>query len=111
MCPAPEGGEDAISPVVGGHVQATKHLWGSDGLGVHAHLLVRNSALSHGLHEGVDAARLASTGGPQCHHAVAHVLGLVQLNQLQHPWGVVDQASFCHLDSQLMHITASLRSW
>ena len=99
--PAPQSGEDAISPVVGGHIQATKHLGSSNGLGVHAHLLVWSSTLGHGFHQGVDAACLASTRGPQCHHAMAHILGLIQLDQLQHPGCVVNQTSFSHLQCQL----------
>lgn len=36
----PERGEDAVRPVVGGHVQPPEHLRGRDSFRVHAHLPV-----------------------------------------------------------------------
>ena len=77
---SPQCGEDAISPVVGGHVQATKHLGCCDGLGVHTPFLVGLATVRHGLHQHVDTASLACTGGTESHHAVAHTLGLKQLH-------------------------------
>ena len=56
---SPQCGEDAVRPVVGGYVQATKHLRSRDGLGVHAPFFVRVSAVGHGPHQHVDAACLA----------------------------------------------------
>jgi len=50
QCAAPQGREDAVRPVVGSNVQSTKHLWGSDGLGVHPHLTMWLPTVSHGLH-------------------------------------------------------------
>lgn len=46
----PQRGEDAICPVVGGHVQRAEHLRGGDGFGVHPHLFVGGAAVCHGLH-------------------------------------------------------------
>ena len=76
---APERGEDAVRPVVGGHVQSAKHLWGRDGLWVHPHLAVGLAAVRHGLHEHVNAAGLAGTRRTEGHHAVPYSLGLKQL--------------------------------
>ena len=97
MCPPPESGEDAICPVVGRHVQPAEHLRGCNSLRVHAHLLVRRAAVRHGLHQGVDTARLAGTRRPQGHHAVTYVLRLVKLDQLEDPRVMVDETSLSHL--------------
>lgn len=66
--PPPQGGEDAVSPVVGGHVQRAEHLRGRDGLGVHPHLSVWRAALCHGLHQRVDAGGFPGAAGTQRHH-------------------------------------------
>lgn len=94
---APERGEDAISPVIGGHIQPSKHLRCSNSLGVHAHLLMGCTTVCHGLHQCVNAACFSSSRWAQGHHAMAHTLCLIQLNQLQHPWGMVDQSCLSHL--------------
>jgi len=77
---SPERREDAVRPVVGGDVEPTEHLRRRDRLGVHAHLLVRRSAVGHGLHEQVNDTRLAGARRTEHHHAVTHALRLVQLH-------------------------------
>ena len=93
----PERREDAVRPVVGGHVKSAEHLRRGDGFGVHAHLLVGRAALGHGLHQHLDALGLAGATGPQRHHAVTHALRLIQLDQLQDPRRVVDQPRLRYL--------------
>jgi len=56
---SPQCREDAVSPVVGGNVQTTKHLRCSDRLRVHPHLFVRSAAVCHGLHQQVNNASLS----------------------------------------------------
>ena len=93
----PEGGENAVCPVIGGHIKTTKHFRGSDGFRVHPPLLVRDSDVCHGLHEDVDALGLASASGAKNHEAVPHCLSLIQLNQFQSPRRMVDEACVPHL--------------
>ena len=85
-------------------------LGGGDGLGVHPHLAVRRATLAHGTHQHRDALGLAGTGGPQGHEAVAHALGLVELDELEGPWRVVDEAGLPHLriDGRLQRGVAGL---
>lgn len=45
QCFPPKCREDAISPVVCGHVKSSKHLRRCDSFGIHAHLSVRLTAL------------------------------------------------------------------
>lgn len=96
-CFPPQCGEDTVCPVIGGHIKSPKHLWGSDSLRVHSHLLVNFAAVCHRLHQGMDTAGLSRPTGPQGHHSVTHILSFVQLDQLQHPWVVVNQVSEFHL--------------
>lgn len=65
----PQGGENAIRPVVGGHIQGAEHLRGCDGFRVHPQLPMGGPTLRHGLHQRVDARRLPSTARTQRHHA------------------------------------------
>ena len=97
MRSSPESRENTVCPIIGGDVKSTEHLWGSDGLGVHAHLLVRLPALCHCLHEHVDTLRLSRATRPQCHHAMSDGLRLEQLDQLEDPRRVKDEAKLCHL--------------
>ena len=76
---SPQGGEDAVGPVVGGHVQPAEHLGGRDGLGVHAHLAVGLAAVGEGFHQCVDAACLSRARRSQRHHTMTYTLRLVQL--------------------------------
>ena len=55
------------------------------------------AALRHGFHQHMNAARFAGARRPQRHHAVTHVLRLEQLDQLEDPGRVVDQAILHHL--------------
>jgi len=64
----PQGGEDAVRPVVGGDVQRAEHLRGRDGFGVHPHLPVGGTTFRHGLHQRVDAGCLPGAAGTQRHH-------------------------------------------
>ena len=97
MRSSPESRENAVCPIIGRDVKSTKHLWGSDGLGVHAHLLVRLPALCHCLHEHVDTLGLSGAARTERHHAVSDGLCLVQLDQLEDPRRVEDEAKLCHL--------------
>ena len=47
VCASPESGEDAVCPIVGGHVETTEHLGGRDGFRVHPHLLVGLATVCH----------------------------------------------------------------
>lgn len=105
MCPPPESGEDSVSPVIGSDIKATEHLRSCDSLRVHPHLLVWFAAVCHGLHQHSDALRLAGSRRTEGHHAVTYTLGLVQLDQLQHPGSVVYQAELTHLSTQHLPIT------
>jgi len=97
MRSSPESRENTVCPIIGRDVKSTKHLRGSDGLGVHAHLLVRSPALCHCLHQHVDTLCLSRAAWTQRHHAVPYGLRLVQLDQLEDPGGVEDEAKLCHL--------------
>mmetsp|Transcript_20779 Transcript_20779/g.35679 ORF Transcript_20779/g.35679 Transcript_20779/m.35679 type:complete len:2651 (-) Transcript_20779:3350-11302(-) len=86
---APQVGEDTVVPVPG-HVHAPEHLRGRDGLGVHAELLVRPLILRERADHGLVAGALTAPGVADDHDAMAHQLGLVQLHDLGHPIGPVD---------------------
>ena len=47
--PPPQGTKDSVGPVVSGHIQPAEHLGGGDSLGVHTHLTVMFTAVSHRL--------------------------------------------------------------
>lgn len=78
-CAPPQSGEDAICPVIGGHIQSPKHLRGCDCLWVHPHLPVGLPTVCHGFHQHVDTCGFTRPAWPQGHHSVTYTLGLKQL--------------------------------
>ncbi len=76
---SPQCREYSICPIVGCDIQSTKHLWGSDGFGIHPHFPVGGATVGHCLHQGVDTTGLARSGRSQGHHPVAYSLSLIQL--------------------------------
>ena len=58
---------------------------------------MRYSTLSHGPHENVDTLCLPSTAWPKHHHSMTHTLCLKQLDELEGPGGMVDEAGLLHL--------------
>ena len=99
MCSSPECREDAVSPVVGGNIKTTEHLWSCDRLRVHPHLSVRLATVSHCLHQHSDTLCLAGSRRTEDHHAVTDSLSLVELDQLQHPRRMMDQLELGDLDN------------
>ena len=103
----PQGGKDAVGPIVRRHIQSTEHLRSRDGFRIHTHFTMRCPTFRHCLHQHAeeeryrhvsssvrllpDAFRFSSTTGPQCHHAVTHTLCFVELNQFQNPRRVMNE--------------------
>lgn len=60
----PQCRKDPISPVISSYIQSAKHLRCCDGFGVHSHLSMRLTAVTHGFHQGVNTSSLTSTTWP-----------------------------------------------
>ena len=71
---------------------------------------MRRATLARGTHQHRDALGLAGASGPRGHEAVVHALGLVELDELEGPGRVVDEAGLQHLriDGRLQRGVAGL---
>lgn len=61
----------------------------------------------HSSHQSVNASRLSGPTGPQGHHAVSDRLRLKQLDYLQLPGRVIDQACVLNLRERRLNVNTS----